>query len=102
MKTKKYVEDNGLYNKLIMQCSFRDELSKVSGIENEGCKGFRPSISSNGLCYTFNGESVTKIWRPSEVMDTFNHLFPHDNNKNVNFGGAGSVQGNINICLTKF
>ena len=99
MKTKKYVEDNGLYNKLIMQCSFRDKLSKVSSIENEGCRGFRPSMTSNGLCYTFNGESVAKIWRPSEVMDTFNHLFPHDNNENVNFGGAGSVQGNINNCI---
>ena len=54
-------------------------------------------MTSNGFCYTFNGESGTKIWRPSEVMDAFNHLFPHDNIKNVNFGGAGSVQGNINM-----
>ena len=100
MKTKTYVDDNGLYNRLIMQCSFRDELSKVSGIENEGCRGFRPTMTSNGLCYTFNGESVTKIWRPSEVMDTFNHLFPHDDIQNVNFGGTRSVQGNINNFLT--
>ena len=99
MKTEKYVEDNGLYNKLIMQCSFRDELSKVSGIESEGCRGFRPSMTSNGLCYTFNGESVTKIWKPSEVMDTFDQLFPYDNIQNVDFGGIGLVQGNINICI---
>ena len=100
MKTEKYVEDNGLYNKLIMQCSFRDELNRVSGIDSEGCRGFRPSMTSNGLCYTFNGESVTKIWKPSEVMDTFDQLFPHDNIQNVDFGGIGLVQGNIiNICV---
>ena len=79
-----------------MQCSFRDELSKVSGIENEGCRGFRPTMTSNGLCYTFNGESVTKVWRPSEVMDTFNSIFPHEIVEPENFGGSGPVQGNIN------
>ena len=87
VKTDKYVRDNGLYNKLIMQCSFNDELSKVSSIESDGCRGFRPSITSNGMCYTFNGESTTNIWRPSEVMDTFNRIFPHDDSQNFHFGG---------------
>ena len=77
-----------------MRCSFRDHLKKVTGIENEGCKGFKPSMTSNGLCYTFNGQSGNKLWRPSEVMDTFNHLFPHEVVKNENFGGVGRVQGN--------
>ena len=69
-------------------------MKKVTGIENEGCKGFKPSMTSNGLCYTFNGQSGNKLWRPSEVMDTFNHLFPHEVVKNENFGGVGRVQGN--------
>ena len=48
------------------------------------------------MCYTFNGESITKYWRPSEVMDTFNSIFPHEIVEPENFGGSGPVQGNIN------
>ena len=80
-----------------MRCSFRDHLKKVTGIENEGCRGFKPSMTSNGLCYTFNGQSGNKLWRPSEVMDTFNHLFPHEVVKNENFGGVGRVQGKMTV-----
>ena len=99
MKTEKYVKNNGLDNKLIIQCSFNEDLTKVSSIESEGCRGFLPIITSNGLCYTFNGESVTKVWKPSEIMDTFNQLFPHNNIQNEEFGGTGAVQGNINSTV---
>ena len=79
-----------------MQCSFNDELSKVStDTVSESCNQFRPSITSNGMCYTFNGESTTNIWKSSEVIDTFNRIFPHDDNQNFHFGGYGAIQGNI-------
>ena len=80
-----------------MKCSFQDELSKVS--KTEGCRGFRPTITSNGMCYTFNGDSVNKIWRLSEVMQTFNNMFPQGNIQNEYFGGSEEVQGNINSGL---
>ena len=82
-----------------MKCSFQDESSKLSKTEIEGCRGFRPTITSNGMCYTFNGDSVDKIWRPSEVMKTFNNIFPHGNIQNEYFGGSGAVEGNINSGL---
>ena len=79
-----------------MQCAFNKDLSKVStDTVSESCNQFRPSITSNGMCYTFNGESTTNIWRPSKVIDTFNCIFPHDDSQNFHFGGYGAIQGNI-------
>ena len=51
------------------------------------------------MCYTFNGDSVDKIWRPSEVIKTFNNIFPWGNIKNEYVGGAGAAEGNINSGL---
>ena len=82
-----------------MKCSFQDETSKVSKTETEGCRGFRPTITSNGMCYTFNGDSVDQIWRPSEVMKTFDNIFPHGNIQTEYFGGSEAVQGNINSVI---
>ena len=76
VKTDKYVADNGLYNKLIMKCSFKDRMSKISKTETEGCRGFRPTITSNGMCYTFNGKKTSELWKPSGMITTFANLFP--------------------------
>ena len=99
VKTDRYVKDNGLYNLLIMKCSFRQGFSRVSGTGSEGCRRFRPTITSNGMCYTFNGEGVSKTWRPSEVMETFDQIFPHETIEKEWFGGSGAVQGKDNSCL---
>ena len=51
------------------------------------------------MCYTFNGEGVSKTWRPSEVMETFDQIFPHETIEKEWFGGSGAVQGKDNCCL---
>ena len=97
IKTDTYVKENGLYNMLIMKCAFREGFSKVSGTGSKGCRRFKPTITSNGLCYTFNGESLSKIWRPSEVMETFDQIFPSFTTEKETFGGSGAVQGKLRI-----
>ena len=77
--------------------SFREDLSKVSGTGSKGCRQFRPTITSNGLCYTFNGESLSKMWRSSEVMETFDQIFPYVTTEREYFGGSGAVQGKLEI-----
>ena len=49
------------------------------------------------MCYTFNGEGVSKIWRPSEVMETFDQIFPYVTTEKEYFGGSGAVQGKLKI-----
>ena len=80
-----------------MKCAFRDGFSKVSGTGSKGCTRFKPTITSNGLCYTFNGESLSKMWRPSEVMETFDQIFPSFTTEKETFGGSGAVQGKLRI-----
>ena len=97
VKTNTYVKENGLYNLLIMECVFREGFSKVSGTGSKGCRRFKPTITSNGLCYTFNGESLSKMWRPSEVTETFDQIFPYFTTNKETFGGSGAVQGKLRI-----
>ena len=80
-----------------MNCAFREGLSKVSGTGSKGCTQFKPTITSNGLCYTFNGESLSKMWRPSEVTETFDQIFPYFTTNKETFGGSGAVQGKLRI-----
>ena len=63
---------------------------------------FGPSVTTNGMCYTFNGEGLTKGWRSSELMDTFERIFPHEDVPGENFGGSGPVQGNIDHTYITF
>ena len=89
------VEEIGLYDKLIMDCSFKERLMKKAGTDADlsgGCKYFDHTLTSNGLCYSFNGLAPSSTWRPSNVIQAFNETFntKHGSEK---FGGAGSNQG---------
>ena len=84
-----------LYDNLIMQCGFKEDILKQKqNIIDGGCRIFQPSLTTNGLCYSFNGEANSSIWKSSEVTDFNNKLF-HKRNEIEVFERAGINEGNI-------
>ena len=91
-----FVIKRGTYDKLIIDCEFRKNLKrKTQPSDNGGCNGFEPSITTSGLCYTFNGQHSSETWINSTMMSTFTQLFPSQNNSNKQYGGTRIVQGDI-------
>ena len=89
-KDTDFVVRNGLYDKHIIGYSFKQDLkmNKFSELDD-----FQPILTTNGICYTFNGRTFPSIWRDSMLTKTFIDIFPDEAVKKY-FGGAGNVQGN--------
>ena len=97
----KHVQDNdfikrrGLYNKMIIDCAFKENLLRKKLPDTiGGCEDFHPSLTTNGMCYTFNGKKPSDLWKSSEMITTFTNLFPLNSRNNKTFGGSRTVQGN--------
>ena len=102
-KKEEFVEQRGMYDKMIVDCAFKENLQRKKRPSSGGCNDFVPSITTNGLCYTFNGQTSSEIWKPSKLMTTFSHLFPSEVKNKKKFGGTRTVQGkkqNIQLILT--
>ena len=66
----------GLYDKVIMDCSFKEKLMQKDGkINSGGCEYFDRTLTSNGLCYNFNGLTASSTWRNSTVVHAFDDIF---------------------------
>ena len=90
-----FVEKNGLYDDLIIGYSFKENLGnhKFSANENQD-KDFQPILTTRGICYTFNSQTLSSIWRPSNVTMAFIDLFPTAHIEKF-FGGTGRAQGSF-------
>ena len=89
----------GQYDKLVMQYAFKQNiLTKQQDDYNEGSEFFTPTLTTNGLCYSFNGENYSGVWKESEVTNTFNELFPHNNSAEF-FQGAAVTDGKVLIQI---
>ena len=89
------VKRRGTYDKIIIDCAFREDLRRKGNPDPDGgCDGFHPSLTTNGMCYTFNGKRTSDLWQSSQMITTFNNLFPSHSNNNNTFGGSRTVQGN--------
>ena len=90
-----FVKRRGIYDKIIIDCAFREDLRRRKNPDHEGgCEGFHPSLTTNGMCYTFNGNKHSDLWKSSEMTTTFTNLFPLNSRNNKTFGGSRTVQGN--------
>ena len=90
-----FVNRRGVYDKIIIDCAFRENLlRKKLPDSNGGCEGFHPSLTTNGICYTFNGKETSELWKPSDIINTFTNLFPSHSRNDKTFGGSRTVQGN--------
>ena len=86
-----------LYDKLVMQYAFKQNIyTKQQQDHDGGSELFTPTLTTNGLCYSFNSENYSSVWKESEVTNTFNKLFPHNNSADF-FQGAAVTDGEILI-----
>ena len=89
------VKQRGVYDKMIIDCAFRENLQRKKELSDDGgCEDFEPSLTSNGICYTFNGYHSSELWKVSKVSTTFAKLFPSKMKSDKTFGGSGTSQGN--------
>ena len=96
---KNFVERNGLYDKIIMGCSFREKLMPKASKTMEllgGCKHFDQTLTSKGLCYSFNGVKPSSLWRPSKIVTVLEENFDV-NHYHHNFSGTGANQGSMSM-----
>ena len=85
------------YDKLVMQYAFKqDILKKQQDDYDGGSELFTPTLTTTGLCYSFNSEDYSSVWKESEVKNTFNGLFPHNKSAGF-FQGAEVTDGEILI-----
>ena len=79
---------------MVIECGFKEDLRRRKFPDLiGGCEGFQPSLTTNGMCYTFNGKETSELWKPSEIMSSFANLFPSNYKSDKTFGGSGTVQG---------
>ena len=93
---KDTIDNDELYDKLVIQCSFKKRLAKIiekKSMLSGGCEHFDPSLTNNALCYTFNGGKPSSIWRPSKITEELEEIVKKGRTLQ-NFGGAGSNEGN--------
>jgi hypothetical protein len=92
-----FVEKYGLYDKVIMGCSFREDLTKKKWKDTEpqgGCQYFDQSVTNNGLCYSFNALKPSTIWKPSQLINLLEKNVTEDY-FDYRYGGTGATRGNF-------
>ena len=95
-KNDRFINENGLYDKLIADCTFQRNLLRMTSFENKngGCEeSFHPSLTTRGFCQTFNGQTGSETWRKSNITNEFHKLFPKEHANRI-FDGAGDTEGN--------
>ena len=90
------VSRNGHYDRLIMECTLRRNLLKKNHFDHggRGCDIFLPTLTSKGLCYTFNGQTPSETWIPTNLTAAFQSLFPSIHS-NEYYHGAGQTEGKV-------
>jgi hypothetical protein len=92
----------GQYDKLIMQYAFKQNIFKKQQDDYDGgSELFTPTLTTNGLCHSFNGQNYSGIWKASEVTNTFAELFTQKNSTEF-FQGAEITDGEFLIQVFLF
>ena len=88
-KEDDFVRQSGVYDKMIIECAFKNDLwRKKHPSVDGGCQDFEPSLTTNGMCYTFNGKHSSELWKVSEMTTAFASLFPSKTKNEKAFGGT--------------
>ena len=78
------ITEKGLYDKLIMQCGFRETISNKRHYNLKGgCDGIHPTLTTKGMCYSFNSKNVSNIWKSSNITDHFSRIYPWEQSEKV-------------------
>ena len=86
----------GTYDKLVMQYAFKQDILRKPYDYHGGSKLFTPTLTTNGLCYSFNAQNYSAVWRVSNITNAFTNLFPHNNSAEF-FQGAAITDGKFLI-----
>ena len=100
-KNQEFVETYGLYDKVIMDCSFQEDLTKKIFKNSEsqgGCHYFNQSLTNNGLCYSFNALKPSSLWKPSKLIPLLEENARKDDFAHK-FGGTGATRGNYKLHI---
>jgi hypothetical protein len=82
-----------LYDKLVMQYAFKQNIyTKQQQDYDGGSELFTPTLTTNGMCYSFNGQNSSGVWKAAKVTNTFAELFPQKNSIEY-FQGAQVTDG---------
>ena len=91
-----YVKAYGLYDKLIMDSVYQKPLFSESD-NLEGQADLRPILTSNGLCYSFNGIDTSDVWRQTlrstKILESFSKVFGTLKHETKKFRGIGHSEG---------
>ena len=95
---KGFVKNNALFDKLLLDCSFREQFMPPGQPLKGKCDLFQQSLTSNGLCLSFNSETPSKIWNDgaSYFAKAIEEIGDIKQMQVYNFGGAGSTEGRLN------
>ena len=89
------VNKKGQYDKLAMQCAFKQNLLKeklsIFNLDG-GCSLFHPTMTTQGFCHAFNDISLQKVWLPNELMNRFENFYKVKHRDEA-FQGAGMAEG---------
>ena len=83
----------GYYDKLIMSCTFKVPLMSKRPDIIRGCMDFYHSLTSNGLCQSFNSIEPSRLWKDADIIQSFNQVFGRFQDKNRRFRGIGHSEG---------
>ena len=76
------LSNKGLYDKLIMECAFKQNILKKKELDIDGgCDLFQPTLTTNGLCYSFNSKATTEVWKETDITNAFENIFPWKSQK---------------------
>ena len=91
-----YVKAYGLYDKLIMDSVYQKPLFSESD-NLEGQADLYPVLTSNGLCYSFNGIDTSDVWRQTlrstKILESFSKVFGTLKHETKKFRGIGHSEG---------
>ena len=94
--SERNVKRYGLYDNLIMDCVYQKPLFSESD-NLEGCTDLPPILTSNGLCYSFNGIDTSDIWRKAlrstDILQSFSKVFGILKHETKKFRGIGHSEG---------
>ena len=98
-KEADFVKRGENFDKIITDCAFRENLRRKVPDSSGGCEDFSTTLTTNGICYTFNGKEASELWKPSEMITTFTNIFPPHSRYDKTFGGSRTVQGKLDCSV---
>ena len=91
---EEFVKTNGLFDSPFLDCSFKEQFMKAGVPLSGKCDLFHKSLTSNGLCLSFNTETPSNIWTDSfslaKDIEEIEAIKPKEISK---FAGAGPNDG---------